>query len=247
MKEIDKDIREKRNKQYNDWARKRPAFICLSILVFIGITMGIYDVYSIRHWWKAVVYILSISVIGGSLFFLLRFFLRDMSKIYPRMILFCDRLKPTTRLLYSTDKTFSEENKKDIRMKIKAKKNIDLGKFRDKTYHNKNYVKRVDEAVSWLLEVTRFDDILFEHNCMYGFYRNFTAALTIDAILVFVLAAVNTWAKPLPFGNSLGLIGIVLLLITVFTTMLSYSNGKTYAKRLYNVFLSLNDDDAGNY
>lgn len=163
------------------------------------------------------------------------------------MILFCDRLKPTSRLLYSTDKTFSEDNKKEIRKKIKAKKNIDLEKFKDKTYKNKKYVQRVDEAVSWLLEVTRFDDILFEHNCMYGFFRNLTAAITIDAILVFVLAAVNSWLRPLPFGNSLVLIGIILLMITVITTLLSYCNGKTYAKRLYNVFLSLKDDDTSNY
>lgn len=246
MIEIDKETKEKRNKQYNDWARKRPAYICIAVIVFLAIIMSFTDIYYSHRWWKTIIYLLSTSFIGGSLFFLLRFFLRDFSKFYPGKILFCDRLKPTTRLLYSTDRNYSEVNKKEIRRKIKINKNIDLEKFKDKTCKNKKYVMRVDEAVGWLLEVTRFDDILFEHNCIFGFYRNLTSALTIDAIVVFVMALINSWVTPFYHGSILFWAGIVLLLVTAITTLLAYTNGMTYAKRLYNVFLSLNDK-AGNY
>lgn len=40
--------------------------------------------------------------------------------------------------------------------------------YKNKTYKNNKYAKRVDETVNWLLDVTRFDDILFDYNCIYG-------------------------------------------------------------------------------
>ena len=246
MKQIDSETKVKRNKQYNDWARKRPAYICMAIPVVLGLAMGVDDLVTTKAWMKAVVYVLSISAIGTALFFLFRFAIRDISKIYPGLILFSNRLKPSTKMLYSTDDTFSEDNKKEIRRKIKSKKNIDLQSFRDKTYKNKKYVKRVDEAIAWLLEVTRFDDILFEYNCVYGFYRNLTAALIVDAILLFVLAAINKWVRELPLGESFLWIGVAVAVITIITTLLAYSNGKIFAKKMYNVFLSL-DDDKNNY
>ena len=246
MKELDKETKAKRNEQYNDWARKRPAYICLGILIAMGIAMGIIDLFSTKLWWRAIFYVLSISAVSSALFFFFRFFLRDISKLYPGKIIFCDRLKPTTRLLYSSDTNFSDENKKAIRKKVLAKKSIDLEKYKDKSYNNKKYVKRIDDAVAWLLEVTRFDDILFEYNCVYGFYRNLTAALLVDSILLFVLAAVDKWAIPLPLGDSFLWIGIILLVITLITTLLAYTNGMTYAKKLYNVFLCL-DDNKDNY
>ena len=154
---------------------------------------------------------MSISPFSTALFFLLRFTLRDISKFYPGMIIFCDRLKPTSRMLYSNDSSYSEDQKTEIRKKIKLTRNIDLLKYKTKTYKNKKYVKRVDEAVAWLLDVTRFDDILFEQNCLYGFWRNLTAALLVDAILVFAMAAINKCYYALPFGEHFVRIGLLIL------------------------------------
>lgn len=246
MKEIDRETRAKRSKQYNDWARKRPAYICLALPIVLGIAIGVKDMTESSVWIKALFYLLSISAIGTALFFLLKFAVRDISKIYPEKILFCDRLKPTNRLLYSTDKSFSEDKKSEIRRKIKSKKNIDLQKFKTKTYKNKNYVKRVDEAISWLLDVTRFDDILFEYNCLYGFWRNLTAALLVDALLVCGLVAVNKWLYQFPFGEYLAWIAVAFIVLTIPTTIAAYSNGRIFAKKVYDVFMNL-DDDKSNY
>lgn len=246
MRQIDKDVKEKRNKQYNDWARKKPAYIFLAIPILIGIAMGVNDYMETKMWGKAFVFLLSISTISAALFFLLRFILRDISKFYPGKILFCDRLKPTIRILYNTDDTYSEEQKKEIRKKIMAKKKIDLQKYKLKTYQNKEYVKRVNEAVAWLLDVTRFDDILFEYNCVFGFWRNLTGALLVDAVLILGLAAVNKWWYALPFGPVLVWIGIAVILLSVVTTLIAYSNGCVFAKKVYDVFLNL-DDDKNNY
>lgn len=246
MIKIDNETKAKRNEEYNKKARKYPAFLSLALPIVLGVAMGIKDMTISNVWVKGLTYLVSISTISTALFFLLKFTLRDISKFYPGKILFCDRLKPTTRLLYSADGTYSEQKKSGIRKKIKSKKNIDLQKFKIKTYGNKNYVKRVDEAVDWLLDVTRFDDILFEYNCLYGFWRNFTAALFVDALLVIGLAGVNKWIYPLPFGESLLWIGIVVLLLTIITTLVAYNNGRTFAKKVYDVFMNL-DDDKGNY
>ena len=151
-------------------------------------------------------------------------------------------MKPTTKLLYNNDSTYTEERKAEIRKKIKSKKNIDLQKYKPKTYRNKKYVKRVDEAVVWLLDVTRFDDILFEYNCMYGFWRNLTGALLVDALFVWGLTAVNKWFYTLPFGNVLAWLGGIMILLIVSTTIMAYHNGRIFAKKMYDVFMNLNED-----
>ena len=237
---------EKRNQQYNNWARKRPAYVFLAITISIAAAMGVNDFVTSKEWGKALFYLGSISAVSTALFFLVRLALRDISKVYPEKIIFCNRLKPTNRLLYSTDTTYTDERKKEIRRKIKSKKNIDLEKFKTKTYKNKNYVKRLDEAVAWLRDVTRFDDILFEYNCFYGFWRNLTAALLVDSIFVICLAIVNKWIYPLPFGDAFVLIALFIFLFSILTTFATYHNGKIYADKVYSVFMNL-DDDRNNY
>ena len=124
-----------------------------------------------------------------------------------------------------------------------AHKKINLQRYKPKTYKNKKYVKRLDEAVRWLLDVTRFDEILFEQNYLYGFWRNLTAALLVDAILVFVMAAINKWYYALPFGEHFAWIGLLLLLLTIPLAWVAYCNGRTFAKRMYDVFMNLDDND----
>lgn len=246
MRQIDRDTIEKRNKQYNDWGRKRPTYICLVVLVALGVVMGFDNYIKTKVWGNTLIYLFSLSTISTALFFLLRLSLRDISKLYPGKIIFCDRLKPTTRILYNGDSSYTEEQKNEIRKKIRLKKNIDLQRYRTKTHKNKKYVKRVDEAVAWLLDVTRFDDILFEHNCIFGFWRNLTGALLVDALLILGLAAVHKWLYALPFGSGLFWIGITIVILVILTTMAAYSNGRTFAKRMYDVFMNL-DDDSNNY
>lgn len=242
MRQLSDDLRERRSKRYNEWARKYPAYISLAIPFVLGVMMGLCECLEAKAWGNAIICILSASTISGALFFLFRFSIRDISKIFPGKIIFSDRLKPTTRILYSNDSSYTDERKKEIRSKIKAKKQIDLGKYKVKTYRNKEYVKRVDEAVSWLLDVTRFDDILFEFNCIFGFWRNLTGAMLIDALLLFGLAAVNQWLYVLPLGSALIWIAIGLLLFSVVTAVLAYQNGYIFAKKMYDAFMNLGDD-----
>lgn len=243
MIHIDRETKEKRNSEYNTKARKYPAYLSLAIPIILGVAMGAKDMVGASMWIKALIYLLSISAISTALLFLLKFSLRFISVFCLGRILFCDRLKPTTRILYNNDSTYTEEQKADIRKKIMAHKKIDLGKYKPKNYKNKKYVKRIDEAVAWLQDVTRFDEILFEHNCVFGFWRNLTAALLVDAILVFVLATINKWYYPLPLGEYLVGIGILVLLLTILVTWVAYCSGRTFAKRMYDVFINMDDEN----
>ena len=246
MIQIDKETKEKRNVEYNKKARIYPAYLSLAIPIVLGVAMGVKGMVVASVWVKALIYLLSISAISAALLFLLRFVLQIIAKFYPERVLFCDRLKPTNRILYSNDNTYTEEQKAEIRKKIMAHRNIDLGKYKPQTYKNKKYVKRLDEAVSWLLDVTRFDEILFEQNCLYGFWRNLTTALLVDAIMVFVIAAINKWYYVLPLGEHLVGIGLLILLLTIPVAWVAYYNGRTFAKKMYDVFMNLNED-ANNY
>lgn len=242
MIQIDRETKKKRNLEYNKIARKYPAYLSLVIPIILGVSMGVKDMVGAGMWINGLTYLLSISAISAALFFLLRFSLQSIAIFYPERIFFCDRLKPTTRILYNNDKTYTDELKADIIKKIFAKKNIDLKKYKPKTYKNKKYVMRIDEAVRWLLDVTRFDEILFEKNCLYGFWRNLTAALLVDTILVFVLAAIHKWYYTLPLGEDLVTIGVIVLLLTILVTWVAYCNGKIFAKKMYDVFMNMNDE-----
>lgn len=239
MKQIDKETKERRNAEYNTKARKYPAYLSLVIPIILGVAMCAKDVTETSIWMKWLTYLMSISAISAALLFLLRFSLRSIAKFYPERILFSDRLKPTTRILYSNDNTYTEEQKAEIRKKILAKKKIDLQKYKIKTYKNKKYVKRIDETVAWLLDVVRFDEILFEHNCVFGFWRNLTAALLVDAFFVFVLFGIDKWYYELPLGDYLLGIGVLILLLAMLVTWVAYCNGKTFAKRMYDVFMNM--------
>lgn len=243
MKQIDTKKSEIRNKKYNDWARKRPTYVFLAIPIIISLVMGVNELVITRTCVKACAYLLSISAISTALFFLLKLTLRDISKLYPEKILFSSRLKPTNRLLYSNDDNYTEQRKAEIRRKIKVKKGIDLQKIKVKTCENENYVKRVNEAVLWLLDVTRFDDILFECNCFYGFWRNLTAAILMDALFLFGLAAFNNWIFTFPFGCAFVWMAIVLLVLSIITSMITYKNGMVFARKVYDVFMNLGDEE----
>lgn len=88
MIQIDRETKEKRNKEYNMKARKYPAYLSLAIPIVLGVAMGIKDVTLGECMGKALTYLLSISAISAALLFLLRFLLQTIAKFYPERVLF---------------------------------------------------------------------------------------------------------------------------------------------------------------
>ena len=168
-----------------------------------------------------------------ALFFMYMFVIRDISKWLEDGIykLFG---KPTTNLLTEENTTFSKEKQQKIRQKIS---NEFCGEFNDGDNYNKtnnDYCKHVDEAVQNIREMTRDSSILFEFNCIYGFYRNLSGGLLLNLLFMII-------ALLLPIERDL-ITGLILidLSILILSLILTVSNGYRYAKRLYIVYLMKN-------
>lgn len=229
----DIDTKE-RDKKYNLWARKQPAFISL-IIPFI-LLMMFYNEHEqqLSDAKYIVTLIISVSGLMSSLFFLYMFLLRDIAKVFPEYILKLWHY-PTTFLLCQESKIFTDCRKCEIRQKIKEKLEIDLESTGVPSYDNEDYKRRVDEAVALIREKTRENHILFEYNCIYGFYRNLTAGLSLELIFLLILLWGNYWEAHNEIISKISILTLILLLISLCFTRV---NGFRYAKRLYNVFLN---------
>lgn len=64
----------------------------------------------------------------------------------------------------------------------KEKRQIDIG---DVNIDEKEKLKRVEDIVSDIKNKTREDNIVFEYNCFYGFYRNLLGGIIISSLLVY--------------------------------------------------------------
>lgn len=240
MEKISDDLAVIRDKKYNDWARYRPAYISLVIpCIYCLAYCNHYgeEVSDIKY---VITTLLGMSSILGAVFFLYVFLIRDVSKIFPGKILFARTLKPSTKILLSGDKTFSEETKKDIREKIYNRYMINLNAIADKSGKDNNYTKLIDDAVGRMRSDTRFDNILFEYNCIYGFYRNLSAGVILN-VLMLAIAFVLSRFVAMPYASTFVPVTIALLLFDIVLVYFAYTNGVTYAKQMYNIFRGLDD------
>lgn len=227
---------EKRDKKYNRWARQYPACICMSfwlvIFLYYLITTDEIEMDNVKYIFNT---ILSLGSIVPSLFFLYMFVIRDISK-WLEDVIYALLGKPTTNLLTLEDSTFSKERQRNIRQKIATEYNYEFNETGNYSKTDKAYCKRIDEAVQNIREMTRDSNILFEFNCIYGFYRNLSGGLLLN--LLFMIIAL---LFPIERNLFLGLI-FINLSIFILSLFFTISNGKRYAKRLYIVFLMTKKD-----
>ena len=232
MNEI--DFKE-RDKKYNLWARKQPAYISL-VIPFILI-MLFYQEYEQQFSDAKYIFTLIVSI-GGimpSLFFLYMFLLRDIAKIFPEGILKLYHY-PTTYLLCDESDTFTSARKDEIKQKVKNELSINLFTISYHSIKNREYVQRISEVVALIREKTRINHILFEFNCIYGFYRNLTAGFFIDfIILVVVKYAFISYSED--YEGIINCLLVCTIIVFLSSMILSFVNGGRYAKQLYNVFL----------
>ena len=136
--------------------------------------------------------------------------------------------------------TFSADRKSKIKKKVKEKYDISIPEaekvFKCSLKRDTDYRQKVNEAVSLIREDTRHDSILFEYNCIYGFYRNLAGGMLLNIIMLAVLyffCDSEAYIDILRWGGyvMLSLLGISLLFVR--------TSGKRYATRLYVVFLKI--------
>lgn len=238
---------EKRDKKYNLWARKYPAFVSLVfpllgvIYVFFG---GIKDINGLNEEYSDIEVVLKVLLVFGSiipaLFFFYIFSIREVAmSIIPPVMNKLFEIN-TTKLLLGKDKTFSADRKSKIKKKVKEKYDISIPEaekvFKCSLKRDTDYRQKVNEAVTLIREDTRHDSILFEYNCIYGFYRNLAGGMLLNIIMLAVLyffCDSEAYIDILRWGGyvMLSLLGISLLFVR--------TSGKRYATRLYVVFLKI--------
>ena len=243
MTEIDQ---EKRDKKYNQWARHYPAIVNL-VFPLIVIVYAFFDKINVSNDLAMTVsrieLITKIILVFGSvipaLFFFYVFFIRELSMHVVERSLDSIFGKKTINMLKANNHTFSDERKNKIKEKIKSDFGIDIPAEECKRWlfpSKDDFRIKANEAFDRIRENTRQNPILFEYNCVYGFFRNLSGGLLFNLFALFVILILK-----IEFKENLQeiiscywyVIPIMLLISLVFIR----TSGYTYSKRLFIVFL----------
>lgn len=245
------------SKTYINKARKQPAIInsVISVVLFGFILLkNKYIQDTFRHFLKSVEnilgytqlikllkYIVSVSILTAviliAVFALYYLSLREIGKLFPEAFIKHFFLLPTSRFLCVEDKTFSQSERKVIIKKIENKYSIPLKCVKNKTRRNKDYLKSLESAVSKLRNDTRNDEILFNYNCIYGFWRNLTGGLLLNLALLLTFFIYDLINKGIHFFSYSCYLVIFFILIAfiVILTVVTDTNGRRYAKQLFSL------------
>lgn len=177
--------------------------------------------------------------ISLALIFLLTQINRILSKeIFQRFYFKEETNMPTTNFLLWEDDTFEEQIKKLIYEKIHSKYDITLMLPDEEIQDEGSARKRIVAAVSQIRNGLRSNELLFQHNIEYGFFRNLLGGSVIAFMFSLAIIAYSHWHS----NENLFTIGIFLSIIYLLPILLSKKIlsifGKNYAKILYEQFLS---------
>ena len=123
------------------------------------------------------------SRIFTALMFLLKAVIRDFSAMLVDNLFFNSMWRHYMyKILMEKGRGISEASYNRIVTFQKEKRQIDIG---DVNIDEKEKLKRVEDIVSDIKNKTREDNIVFEYNCFYGFYRNLLGGIIISSLLVY--------------------------------------------------------------
>lgn len=148
------------------------------------------------------------------------------------------RMPTTTRLLW-VDSVYEDETKIQLRSKIKDKFGIDL---LDKTGEQANELKArklIVTAVSQIRNLLRGNDMLFQHNIEYGFFRNLVGG-SLLATVISLIILIHSLVTKVP-SMTVTAIALTVIYITplLLSGMIIKKYGNYYSKILYEQFLTV--------
>lgn len=146
---------------------------------------------------------------------------------------------PTTNQLLWSDNSFDRTIKIKIRDKIQTQYGIILLNEQQEQLDEKTSRNQIVTAVSQIRNSLRGNELLFQHNIEYGFFRNIIGGSLIASICCFfiiILACIND-------EDILKRTGIILICIYIIPVILSKyiinKFGVYYSKVLYEQFLTI--------
>lgn len=219
--------------RYDVQARYAPAILCSAPFILIGF----YFLNSIDadFWNKLLALSFGGVTMSVALYFLFAYSCRAVGKMLEERMFNNGLDFPTTNFLLKKDPTFSEEQKTNIRAKIKSEFGIDLD---DKVSDTCNNRRRINEAVCQIRRKHSSDNkILLQRNIYFGFAKNMAGG-SIIAILASLVATGLSMLFSL--GAVMG-ISVILLLTYLLTTCIFIVSmkftSKHYALMLFDSFL----------
>lgn len=176
-----------------------------------------------------------------ALMFLLKAVIRDFSAMLVDNLFFNSMWRHYMyKILMEKGRGISEASYNRIVTFQKEKRQIDIG---DVNIDEKEKLKRVEDIVSDIKNKTREDNIVFEYNCFYGFYRNLLGGIIISSLLVYfcshifgaLLAAANI--------NITDYLYPILLILFCVCVIFMYYNDYKYAKKMFAAYTSFLDKE----
>lgn len=240
---MEQSAKNERDKKYNLWARKMPTVICLifPFTIFLVIAFSQEDVKKEEIVW----YVTKVIAWGGAIFtalmFLLKAVIRDFSAMMVDNLFFNFMCRHYMhKILMKKGCGISEASYNRIVRFQKEKRQIDIEEV---NIGNDEKFKRVKDVVFDIKNETREDNIVFEYNCFYGFYRNLLGGTIISSLLVYFSSHI--------FGTLLAATHIsitdylypILLILFVICIIFMYYNDYKYAKKMFAAYLTFLDKE----
>ena len=245
---------KERDEKYNRWARKMPTTITISLplLLIIYLFFDTIIETSEKELLSLTKVLLYFTTIASSFFFLGMFILREVGTLLERIPFFRFR---EYRLLSGKDEMLHDKTKNEICKHIQEEYNGGSEiNFRSEQNEDK---KQLKDIVDQIKEDTRGSSILFEYQCIYGFFRNLTGGMLLNFIFVLLLKAllgishhwkhcpvwINTvinktesLSLPININDILTIYLIVSVVMLIVSWLCTYRNSKRYANKLFVTF-----------
>lgn len=230
--------KEKRDKKYNRQAREYPTYICLvfPLIIFLYVMANLDKQGQNTIQWFITKALLWGAAIFPALFFLLKMLIRNISKLLVDNVLFAWCICPhyMYRILLNKGKGISEASWEKIKT-VYEKKKLDISES------DENQKKKIIiDVVSDIKNSTREDNIVFEYNFIYGFYRNLFGGLIIIMILfgiaLYMLSEVTN-ILAINVRNIIGYTYCVTIPLTVICLIMIYVSDRDYALKMFHFFL----------
>lgn len=225
---------EKRDKKYNDWARRNPAIVSIVFPLLVAVYFFQENTAELNTVRYLVGVVLSFGTIIPALFFFYQSSIREISILLVECPLFGILGRPSVNYMMKKNSTLTDDRK--MRIIDKAKKsNISLLIIEENIKEEEKQKRIVLEAFESIREICRENPILFEFNCTYGFFRNLSGGLLVDLGICIILSIFN-YIRQLGIGDMLLYSTIVIIVLLVFCYFCTYFSAKRFAKRVYVLY-----------
>lgn len=232
MNEIDQ---EKRDKKYNEWARRNPAIVSMVFPLLVSV----YFFQKYTNELSSVRYIVEVVISFGAIIPALLFFfqssIREISVFLIETPLYCIFGRPSVNLMKKKSTILSDERKNRIFRKGEAEGisiNYADGVNWKGRKHNRKLVKEAFEAIR---ENSRENSIVFEFNCTYGFFRNLCGGLIVDLLICLPLCIINN-KHQLGIETMINVSVIILGSLLLFSMLCAYHAQYRFAERVYSLY-----------